>query len=390
MGRRSAGEMLRELPQTEFSVLGAERFRYPVVMASSPLSRYHRQMILPGIGAEGQARLGAGHAMIVGCGALGTVVADLLARAGVGRLSIVDRDVVERTNLQRQVLFDERDAAEAMPKAEAARRRLMAVNSEISIHAIVEDFSPENAEQLVRPHPTPTVLIDGTDNFETRYLINDVAVKLSVPYVYGGAVGTGGMSMSILPGMTACLRCVFPEPPPAGAAPTCDTAGIWGPVSAMVGAAQAADAMKIIVGRTDLLSGTLLSFDAWRNSSRQLDLRSARRADCPCCGGREFEYLAGRHGGQTRVLCGRNSVQVIPRGEGVGGFSLGLADLAARLARHGEFALTEHTLAGRFSGERSPEGFPLGITVFADGRAIVSGTTDAAVARGIYSRYVGG
>lgn len=367
-------------------------FLPPTVRCMSDLSRYHRQMLLPGMGEAQQQRLLDSHAMLIGCGALGCTIADLLVRAGVGRLSIIDRDVVETTNLQRQTLFDERDAREGLPKAEAAKRRLSAVNSGVVIEAIVDDFGPGNAEQMVRPHPVPGVLVDGTDNFETRYLLNDVAVKHGIPYVYGGAVGTTGMSMTIVPRIgvdsgspsgSACLRCLFPDPPAPGTSPTCDTAGILATASTIVAAAQATDVIKVLLGRFDLLSGTLLSFDLWANQRRRIDLANARRADCVCCGKREFEFLAGAGAGSTRVLCGRNSVQVSGGGGG-GDQHIDLAGLASRLSRHGDFVAGEYVLRGKL---RDPAGIEL--TVFPDGRAIIGGTSDATTAKSLYARFIG-
>lgn len=343
----------------------------------SGVSRYHRQQILPEFGPEGQARLAASHAMVIGLGALGCPAADLLARAGVGRITLVDRDVVELTNLQRQTLFDEADARAGRPKAEAAAARLRGVNSSIVIDALVEDFAGRDAERIVAAHPRPDVLLDGTDNFETRYTINDVAVKLGVPYAYGGAVATRGVSFAVRPGATPCLRCVFPDPPAAGASETCDTSGIFAPVSAIVAANQAADAIKILLGRVGRLSGTLLSFDLWANRRSRLDLREARRPDCPCCGLRRFEFLESRGAGSI-TLCGRNSVQVAP------GRDVDLAGLADRLDRAGVGAKRE---GSSLRAEPEPG---VTLTVFADGRAIISGTTDHATARSIYARYVGG
>lgn len=353
------------------------------------IARYHRQAILPSVGEAGQRKLAASHAMIVGLGALGCPAADLLTRAGVGRISLVDRDVVEWTNLQRQTLYDERDAREATPKAEAAVRRLRAVNSAVRLEALVEDCAGPDAERLVAPHPRPDVLLDCTDNFATRYTLNDVATKLGIPLVYGGAVGTTGMAMTIVPidgpHRTACLRCLFPDAPAPGSTPTCDTAGIFGPVAAIIGAAQAADALKVLLGRFDALSGTLLSFDLWANHRQRLDVRSARRADCPCCGdgARRYEFLEGANHGSAVTLCGRNSVQVTPA-RGGGPARVDLAALAARLAPHGRFDLGEHALRGRLE---APPGVEL--TVFADGRAIIGGTTDPVAARTLYARYIG-
>ena len=344
------------------------------------LHRYHRQMLLPGIGEEGQGRLMASTAVVVGCGALGCASADLLARAGVGKLILIDRDVVELTNLQRQCLFDERDAAEGTPKAEAARRRLAAVNSGITVQARVADLHAANAEELLAG---AGVIVDGTDNFETRYLLNDVSVKRGVAYCYGGVVGTRGMQATFVPGRTACLRCVFEAPPPAGSTPTCDTAGVLGPVVQIVGACQAADALKVLLGRLDLLSGTLLDMDLWANRRRRVELSGARR-DCPCCGGRRLEFLDGERAGLATSLCGRHAVQVRPP-ETV---RFDLPGLARRLSPHGEFTATMFLVRGVLRGEQGEDG-PLGLTVFSDGRALVHGTDRPEVARGVYARYVG-
>ncbi len=377
---------------------------------SGDLSRYHRQAILPDFGQAGQERLAASHAMVIGLGALGCPAADLLARAGTGRLTLVDRDVVEFTNLQRQTLFDEADARAGAPKAEAAAKRLRAVNSSIVVDPIVEDFSPGggggegggagaggggaggggahgagSGERLVTPHPRPQVILDCTDNFETRYLINDVSVKHAIPYVYAGAVATGGMVMAVVPGESACLRCVFAEPPAPGSAPTCDTAGILGPVAMVAGALQAVEAIKILLGRVDRVSRGLWAFDPWLNQQRVLNLAGARRADCPCCGQGRFEFLHERgSGGGPRVLCGRNSVQITP-GRGA---ALDLPGLAARLAAVGEFAVLATHLRGRVRAGAGGEGGHE-LTVFADGRAIIGGTTDPIEARAVYARYIG-
>lgn len=337
-------------------------------------SRYHRQSILPGFGPEAEAALASSHAMIVGLGALGCPAADLLARAGIGTLSLVDRDLVELTNLQRQMLYSERDVGK--PKAEAAAGRLREVNRAIRIDAIVEDFSPSNADALLVAHPRPSVVLDCTDNFQTRYLINDACVKHCVPLVYGGAVGTQGVQLTIRPGVTACLRCLFPDAPAAGASPTCDTAGIFAPVSAIIGATQAADAIKLLVApRT--LGGTMLQFDLWTNQRTRLNLADARDAACPCCVNRRFDYLSMVI--EPSILCGRNAVQL----PSASNRPIDLASVAARLAPHGTFTmLSDATLSGTLS-----DGTPL--TLFKDGRAIVGNTTDTATARSVYARYIG-
>lgn len=365
------------------------------------VARYHRQMLLPGVGPEGQARLARAHAAIVGCGALGCAAADHLARAGVGCLTLVDRDVVEWTNLQRQTLFSEADARDALPKAHAARRRLAEVNSGARLRDVVADLTPANAARLLGLHPadpevpTPQVLIDGTDNFETRYLLNDLAVRYGTPLVYGGVVAARGMESTFLPrplpspsgdiGPTACLRCMFEDPPPLGSAPTCDTAGVLGPAVAIVAAVQAADALKILLGRPDLLSPTILDIDLWSNSRRRLTLQ--RRPDCPCCGRGRFDFLDRAPDADT-ALCGQDAVQIaapaaVPH-------TL-LGDLADRLRPHGAVErLGAMLVRTRLEHERADDGArPIHLTVFADGRAIVKGTTRPARARAVYARYVG-
>lgn len=360
-------------------------------MTLSPdISRYHRQTLLREIGESGQRRLAASHAMVIGCGALGTVSAEILVRAGVGCVTLVDRDVVELTNLQRQMLFDEADAREGLPKAEAARRRLGAINSELCVRARVTDFTSANAEKLIEQAaacPALGVIVDGTDNFETRYLINDLAVKHGVPWVYGAAVGMSGMSMTIVPGVTPCLRCAFEEPPEAGSAAasaTCDTVGVFSPVTAIVGSVQAGEALKILAGRADAVAPGLLTIDGWSGAMRRVDLATAR-PDCPCCGRREFPFLSGERGSASVTLCGRGSVQVTPERGG----RVDLAALAARLAPHGAFELTRFLVRGVLAGERGDGTSPVTLTVFTDGRAIVGGVTRVEVARALYARYVG-
>ncbi len=360
----------------------------------SDLSRYHRQMLLPDFGPEGQARLSEAHAVIVGCGALGCVLGDALARAGVGTLTLLDRDLVDATNLQRQVLFDERDAAEGAPKAVAAARRLSQINSSINLRPLIADLSHRNAEQLIlagqtQPKP-PTVLLDGTDNFHTRLLLNDVAVKHSIPLVYAGVVGTVGTSMAVVPGRTPCLRCLVDEPPPAGASPTCDTIGVLGPAVLMIASHQAAQALKILLGRADLLDRTLVELDPWRSVSRRI-AADTPATGCPCCTHRRFVCLDGHDAPDSVVLCGRDSVQVSPATTALAP-GIDLESLAQRLAAHGSFVVNRFLLRGSLGSERPSRrnGQPLEITVFRDGRAIIRGTSEPSVARSIYARYIGG
>ena len=339
-------------------------------MDSLDRERYSRQLLFPGLGEAGQERLLASRVAIVGCGALGTFQAAALARAGVGCLRIVDRDYVEASNLQRQWLFTEADAAESMPKAAAAQRRLAEINSRVTVEPHIADLTAATAEELLGE---VDLILDGTDNFETRYLINDFCVSAGVPWVYGAAVGSYGLAMPVLPGVSACLRCVYPQPP-GGAQPTCETAGVLGPVSSLIAAWQAAAALKILSGHTDDLFCGLTTVDVWSGRIRQT-AAPARDAACPCCAQRRFEYLDGR---QRRPisLCGRNAVQIHER-ESV----VDLEALAARLAplapvRRNAFAL-------RFFPD------PYELTVFADGRAIIKGTQDVSLARSLYARYVG-
>lgn len=344
--------------------------------------RYHRQQLLPDVGVAGQQRLRESRALIVGCGALGCAQADLLARAGVGQIRIVDRDVVELTNLQRQMLYAEADIGHA--KAHAAAARLRAVNSSITIEPEAADCSPVNAERL---SSDCQVILDGTDNFETRFLLNDVSVSLGVPYVYGGVIAGRGMAATFVPGdgphSTPCLRCVLPEPPPAGSVPTCDTAGVFGPSVAIVAAQQAADAIKVLLGRTDLLGGTMLDFDLLGNTRRRLALPAlvGDRSACRCCGLRRFDFLDGELASQAQALCGRDAVQVTPV------LSAGLAfdELSERLAVHGPTRRVGPLLKAEASqGERR-----FALTIFPDGRAIIGGTEDPAEARSIYARLIG-
>jgi molybdopterin-synthase adenylyltransferase len=360
-------------------------------------SRYHRQMLLPFIREDGQARLLSAHALLVGVGALGCTIADLLVRGGVGCVTLVDRDIVELSNLQRQSLYSERDAAEGLPKAVAAQRRLREVNSSVVLRAITADFMPDNADAIaagdaIGDAPAASsagVIIDGTDNFETRYLMNDLAVKLGIPYVYGGAVGSHGMQMTVRAGGRPCLRCIFEELPEPGTAATCDTAGVFAPVAVMVAAREAADAMKLLAGRDDAVDGALRQFDVLTGQERRLDVSRMARSDCTCCGRRIFEFLEGHRGGGTVTLCGSSSVQVMPPDRERRG-RVDLEQLSARLAPHGRFSAGRFVMRGEFARELGTGGAALALTVFPDGRAIVHGTTDPARARAVYSRYIGG
>ena len=275
------------------------------------VDRYVRQRILPEIGESGQRRLAGSHAVIVGCGALGSVQAQLLARAGVGRLTIIDRDFVERANLQRQILFTDADADGAMPKAVAAERALSAINPEIVVRGVVDDLRAGTAEDLLSG---ADVVCDGTDNFETRYLVNDWTVRSRIPWVYGGVIGTGGLVMPIVPHETACLACVFETAPEAGSLPTCETAGVLGSAVAVVAGVQTTETVKLLVGARDQLLTGLLRYDGWEGSFTTIGT-GGPRPGCPACGERDFAWLEGRRGSRAARLCGRNAIQILPRQE---------------------------------------------------------------------------
>lgn len=339
-------------------------------MNSSASDRYSRQTRFAPLGPEGQERLGRSTAVIVGCGALGSVQAGLLARAGVGSLRVIDRDYVETSNLQRQLLYTEADAEAGLPKAESARRHLLEANSGIAVEAHISDLDAANVEDLL---DGASVILDGTDNFETRMLINDYAVREGVPWIYGAAVSGYGIAMPVLPGDSACFRCVYPEPP-SGAQPTCETAGVLGPVTSVIGSIQAMEALKILAGSTGSVRRKIFTADLWAGPVREISM-PPRDPDCQTCGRREFVYLDSRRRAPVS-LCGRDAVQIHERRR-----PLNLAELARRLeglgtVRANEFALRFH------DGEHE-------VTVFPDGRAIIKGTTDTGVARSVYSRYLG-
>ena len=339
-------------------------------MTPEERERYSRQILFAGLGEDGQERLMRSHAAMVGCGALGSFQAAALARAGVGRLTIVDRDYVEPSNLQRQWLFEESDAVEALPKAVAAVRRLARINSAVQARGMVADLTPANIDELLGE---AQVILDGTDNFETRYLVNDYALSRGIPWIYGAAVGSYGLAMPVIPGRTACLRCVYPDPP-SGAQPTCETAGVLNSITAVIGALQTADALKILAGRTESVHACLTTVDVWEGGVRQIE-QPARDPDCPACGAGDFVYLEGLRRAPVS-LCGRNAVQIHERAR-----PLDLARLMAALAPLGEVRANEFAL--RFLTG------PYEMTIFPDGRAIIKGTTDIGLARSLYARYVG-
>ncbi len=332
--------------------------------------RYSRQILFPGIGANGQRRLLDSRVAIVGCGATGSALASLLARAGVGSLRIIDRDYIEPSNLQRQALFDESDAADSVPKAIAACRKIAQFNSQIVAEPRVSDLTPENSDQLLSG---VQLILDGTDNFETRYLINDYAVKNSLPWIYVAAVGSYAITMNVVPGETACLSCLFPDAP-EGMVETCDTAGILNSAVNMAASIAATEALKLLTGARQQLRKTLLSHDLWLNQRSEIAAGN-QRADCRTCGSRDFVHLAGA-GRPHITLCGRNSVQIHEHHRPVD-----LSDVSKRLQPHGSVRHTDFIL--KFWKE------PYEMTLFPDGRAIIKGTTDTALARSLYARYVG-
>ncbi len=330
--------------------------------------RYSRQILFPGIGESGQQRLLDARVAVLGCGALGSFQAGALARAGAGFLRIIDRDYVELSNLQRQWLFDQCDVEQGLPKAIAAARKIAAINSDIQVEPVVADLTPSNADDLLAD---VDLILDGTDNFETRYLVNDYAVDRGRPWIYGAAVGSYGITMPIVPGQTACLRCIYPDPP-GGIQPTCETAGVLGPITALIASLQVSDAMRILCGSAP--SRKITTVDVWTGEIRQV-AQPGPDDRCPACGLREFPYLLGERRNPIS-LCGRNAVQIHERTR-----PINLQDLAARLTPLGAVRANEFAL--RF------ELPPYLLTVFPDGRAIIKGTTDVGVARSLYSRYIG-
>lgn len=337
-------------------------------------SRYARQMRYAPLGRAGQENLLASRALVVGCGALGSVIANTLVRAGVGRVRIVDRDFLELNNLQRQVLYDEDDVAAGLPKAIAANNRLRKINSEVEIEPVVADVDAANIERLLEG---VDCLVDGTDNFETRFLLNDAAVKLGVPWIYGGCLGAEGQTLTILPGQTPCLRCLIPEPPPPGSTPTCDSAGILGTAIGVIASLEANEAIKILSGHREAISRTWTIWDLWDNTVRQIKLTGAKGADCPCCVRREFLWLSGQRGSHTAVLCGRNSVQLSFPGRS----AVDLDQLEAKLTMVGQVTRNKYLVRAAIGGYQ--------LTVFPDGRAVIGGTEDVAEARSVYAKFVG-
>jgi len=334
------------------------------------IERYSRQILFSGIGEEGQRRLGNSCVLIIGCGALGTIIATSLVRAGVGKVRIIDRDFIEYHNLQRQVLFDEDDIRNGLPKAIAAERHLRKVNSLVEIEGIVADVNFTNVERLITG---ADLILDGLDNFETRFLINDVSLKHKIPWVYGGAISSSGMTMNIIPGETPCFRCFCSTELAARVVPTCDTAGVIGPAPFIIGSLQTAEAMKILVGSKEI-NRQLILIDVWTGSFDQFEITP--RHDCPACLGR-YEFLEGKFGVRTTSLCGQNAVQVLnPDIE-----RLSFKELETRLKVVGEVTYNEFMLHFTVDGQE--------MVIFPDGRAIVKNTTDESLARGLYAKYIG-
>jgi molybdopterin-synthase adenylyltransferase len=334
-------------------------------------ARYSRQELFTGIGPAGQERLGRARVLVVGCGALGSCLAEMMTRAGIGTVTVVDRDFVEESNLQRQSLFEEDDAVRGLPKAVAAEARLRRLNSGITVRGIVADVSAENAAALAAE---ADLVLDGTDNLETRFLLNDVCLQKGVPWVYGACVASYGLALLVRPGVSPCLRCVLGDKPGPGGAATCDTAGVVSPIVHVIAGLQAAEALKLLAGDPGSLLHGLVSVDLWAGSFDVMDLRG-RKPSCPACTEGRYDYAQAK--AADSILCGRDAVQVRP----AGGTRVDLKALASRLSAAGEVLANDHLV--RFKGQDAQ------LVVFADGRAIVKGVSDLPRARSLYSRYVG-
>lgn len=335
-------------------------------------NRYRKQILLREIGAEGQDRLGKSRAVVIGCGALGTVIANSLVRMGTGSIVIVDRDYIETDNLHRQILFDGDDVSENLPKAVAAARKLSRINPTITIEPVVADINAGNIEDIVRG---ADCVIDGTDNFETRFLINDACHRLGIPWVYGGVVSTYGMSFTIIPGETACFRCFMRDAPKPGTSETCDTVGVLATAVSIVASIETTEAVKILSGRRADLQGKLVNVDVWNGVWESFELKKDR--SCPLCGHGKYDYLDARVSSKTVSLCGRNAMQITPGRKSVMDFK----DMAQRLERAGSVHYNEHIL--KFSADG------IEISLFRDGRAILKGVTDEAAAKTAFSKYIG-
>lgn len=341
------------------------------------LERYAKQILFADLGESGQRRLSQGRVLLCGCGALGTVLAETLVRAGVGFLRIADRDFVELSNLQRQVLFDEQDVTGHFPKAIAAAEKLRRINSLVTIEPVVEDIDHTN---ILRLADQVDLILDGTDNFEVRFLINDASLESGLPWIYAGVIGSHGQTMTVFPGRTACLRCLIETVPEPGSTETCDTAGVLGPAVNVIASLEAVDALKLLSGQPELIEPVLTVVDVWDGSFRRMNVGDLRdRSDCPACHGGERMWLSGRKGARSVVLCGRNAVQVTPPHP----TTISFVELAEKLREAGVVEQNPYLLRLTL---RDPD---YEITLFRDGRAIIKGTDETAVARSLYARYIG-
>ena len=336
--------------------------------------RYRRQMRFAPLGEAGQKRLAEGRVLICGSGALGCVVADILVRAGVGFVRLVDRDFVDLDNLHRQVLFDETDAARQLPKAVAAAKRLGKINSRVEVEPVVADVNSANIRELAKD---VALVVDGTDNFETRYLINDLAIANNIPWVFAGCVGAEGQAFTVVPGQTHCLNCIMPEPPPAAEMPTCESAGVLAPIVNVLASLQAMEAIKILSGNAEEVADRMTFVDLWDHQIRTIDMSHSRDPQCRACGRREFDWLDGKRGSAATLLCGRNAVQINAAETG----AVDLKVLAEKLGEAGVVSVNPFLLRAHID--------EFILTVFSDGRTIVGGTEDPAVARSMHARYVG-
>lgn len=337
-------------------------------------TRYSRQILFTPIGEAGQRKLLASRVAVVGMGALGTVLANHMVRAGIGFVRLIDRDFVEASNLQRQMLYEESDAKAGLPKAAAAAERLRKINSGVTVEPVIADLSWQNAEQLLSD---VDLVLDGTDNFEVRFLINDVCVKHHIPWIYGGGVSAHGMTVTVRPGETPCLRCLFESAPAAGSTQTCDTAGVIAPLIHIIASFQAVEAMKLLVGDTASLRPSMLNVSLWDHDVSEVNVAKARRQECPCCGQGNYEYLQPRAGSETSTLCGRDTVQITPAQS----ITLDLDAMESRLAPLGTIEKNKFLLrfqAGEFR-----------LVIFPDGRTLVQGTNDPSLARTLYAKFIG-
>ncbi len=334
--------------------------------------RYSRQILFSAIGEAGQKRLKASKVVLVGCGALGTVSSEMLTRAGIGKLTLIDRDFVEESNLQRQSLFTEKDAHQGLPKAAVAERELRAINSDVEVEGVIEDVTWKNIHRLCQDSD---LIVDGTDNFETRFLINDFAIKEEVPWIYGACVGSYGVAFAFQPNRSACLQCLFEPPTDVGTTETCDTAGILAPIVHVIAAFQVAQGLKMLVGESPLQE--ILQIDVWTGTWQTITAQKARSQQCQCCGKHQFHFLEGQENKRLTRLCGRNAVQISPPHP----TRSALQKISKRLDKSAEIDLNEYLLRIRVDGYE--------IALFADGRSIIRGTDDFSEARAIYAKYIG-